>query len=219
MIPGGYEIKVSTHSLPQRVASGFNKAFEGFTGATYECIAYLGSKVVHGINHALLCKQTLTLEKDVNSLVLVILNEKPGDVKGEHFAVVDIQTLLSDGGGQLVGGYQINPITDIPENIKKVFDDHFNGFLGASNTPFALVATQVVNGMAYVFAVESTMSVAPGAISTEGNTTISLVKVFSNYKQIITLAEVITGASKTENEQPKLGYAFTWLTSNETMWP
>ena len=156
---GSYTVDVHAGSMPQKVATGFGKVFENMVGASYEPIAYLGSKVVNGTNHAILAEQTLITGKDVKSIVLVVLNEKPGDVNGENFSIVEISTLASNGGQ--MGGLMIDPKTEIPADAKEVWDKHFAGFVGANNTPFALLATQVVNGIAYLFAVESTMIVSP----------------------------------------------------------
>ena len=210
---GNYTIKVSTSSMPQKVATGLDKVFEGFTGAKYEFIAYLGSQVVNGTNHAILAKQTLITAKDVTSLALVILNEKPGDVAGETLSIAEIQRLITDEG--LMGGFHIDPMTTIPEEALKVFNMRFGKFVGATNKPIALVATQVVNGMAYIFAVESSRVVAPaaGASVSVSPVEISLVKIFSNYDTIETVCDVLSGSSVAENakySETKFGYAFTW---------
>ena len=75
---GGYTIKVSTSGLPQKVASGFDKVFKDFTGASYTPIAYLGSQLVNGTNHAVLAEQTIMNGKDTKNAVIMVFNEKPG---------------------------------------------------------------------------------------------------------------------------------------------
>lgn len=194
---GGYVVQVETSKLPQKVASGFGKCFDNWVGASYTPIAYLGSKLVNGINHAILAEQNLIIGKDVRSIVLVILNEKPGDVDGSTFSVVEIQTYLSSGTGKL-GGININPTTDIPADAKAVFDKHYGGFFGANNTPIALLATQAVNGIAYFFAVESKMVVSPTAeqtLYTSGNQrTIQLVKMYGNYNEI-EVTDILSGSA------------------------
>ena len=221
---GGYTVDVQTTKLPQKVATGFNKCFENMMGASYEMIAYLGSKVVNGVNHAFLAKQTLIVGNDVKSIVFIILNEKPGDVAAETFSIVEISTLMSNGGGNnALGGISINPTTEIPDEAKAVFNKHFGGFLGANNIPFALLATQMVHGGAYFFAVESTMVTSPGRMTSGKVKTINLVKVFSDFSEIESI-EVLGGASAATLEESKnesgsngvLNYAFTWSTK---MWP
>lgn len=223
MTPRNYDIKVNVHGMPQKVASGFQRVTENLLGAKYEFVSYLGSKETNGINHALLCKQTLIIKKDITSLVLMILNEKEDDVRGESISIVEIETLISDTG--LSGGYHIDPRTEIPNEIREVFDNSFKGFLGATNTPFALIATQVVNGMAYVFAVESDMIISPNAVVKFNGKSISLIKMYSNYNKVEVLREVLEGAApdqENDNSNNKLGYAFTWLASDDkftTIWP
>ena len=226
---GNYLINV-TEKLPQKVQSGFDKVFSNMVGANYTPIAYLGSKVVNGTNHAILAEQNLVTGKDIKAICLVILNEKPGDLHGETFSVVDIQSLLSDGGLKL-GAININPTNEIPADAKEVFDKHFGGFLGAKNKAFALLATQIVHGVAYVFAVESQMLVKPLnggniALASDDYSSIKLVKVYSDFSEIETL-DVISGYNKSDS----LGYAFTWLTNEraskdnltlnngDVMWP
>jgi len=207
---GGYEVKVST-GMPQKVATGFNKVFENMCGARYTPIAYLGSKVVNGTNHAVLCEQKLVVAEDVTSIVLVILNEKPGDVNGENFSIVEIDTLLSNGGK--LGGLSINPVTDIPAEAKEVWDRHFAGFVGANNKPFALLATQVVRGGAYVFAVESTMIVSPTCMKAGDVKSVNLVKIYGDFSEVESVEVLRGSAAGLKAEHPKdaaLDYAFTW---------
>ena len=223
---GGYSINVVPGgNLPQKVATGFTNLFDNFVGANYTPIAYLGSKVVNGINHAILAEQNLVTGNDVRSIVLLILNEKPGDVRGENFSIVEIRTLLSNGGSKLMGGINIAATCDIPKDAQEVFDKHFGGYFGAKNKAFALLATQVVNGIAYYFAVESSMVVNTGADSTEyaasDTKSVQIVKCFSSFNDIETV-DVISGSGKPvlssdDKKDGKLGYAFTWLSSSN--WP
>lgn len=53
---GNWEVKVAVDAMPQKVATAFGKVFEGFVGAQYTPIAYLGSQIVNGENHAILAE-------------------------------------------------------------------------------------------------------------------------------------------------------------------
>lgn len=230
MLLGGYVIKADTSSMPQKPASGFVKAFEGMVGASYEPIAYLGHKMVNGTNHAFLAKQTLVVAEDVKNIVLVVLNEKPGDKAAETFSVVEILPLISNGGA--LGGFSIEPTTNIPEEALAVFNRRVGTTFGAKNTPIALVATKSsVKGGAYVFCVESDRVVNPDAFSA-GSKAINLVTVYGDF-DCVDILEVIQGTdenklqSSVEAVAPEspynysakngtLGYAFTWLTKQ---WP
>lgn len=229
---GGYNIKVCTTSLPQNVASGFDNAFDGlkFTGAEYEMIAYLGKQQVNGYNHAFLALQKLVTKDDVKNIVLVILNEKPGDVGGNTFSVVEIRRLLADGSN-LMGGVNVAPTTKIPEDAMKTFNERFGGGLfGATTKPIALLATQVVNGVAYYFATESTLVTGPvGNIDVMANkpehVNINIVKIFSNYHDIETklvlegTKEILSDNATVDNSTRlsshltngvRSSYAFNW---------
>ena len=166
-----------------------------------------------------MCKQILVVNEDVKSIVLVILNEKPGDVAAETFSIVEISTFMSNGGA--LGGLNIAPTTNIPAEAQAIFDKHFGGFLGANNKAFALLATQLVHGGAYVFAVESSMVVAPGKMTSGAIKSINLVKVFSDFSEIETI-NILDGIAEgqllgTGEEKPEtVGYAFPWLSK---AWP
>jgi len=229
---GGYLIKVVPGKLPQKVASGFDKVFNGFTGASYTPIAYLGHQVVNGINHAVLCEQNLVTAKDVKGIAIVVLNEKPGDIGGESLELVEIKSCFTDKGMKL-GGINITPSAEIPEDAMKVWNKHFgSGFFGASNKPFALLATQVVHGVAYFYAVESTMIVSPigndGLVMSAGNNkSITIVKLFSEYPEMQSMtilegvedailegtgeaAPGVLGPVLVDNQKNVVKYAFNW---------
>lgn len=203
---GSYVINVSTGSMPQKAATGFGKVFDGIIGASYTPIAYLGSKLVNGTNYAFLAEQTLITGKDIKSIVLIIINQKPGDADGSTSSIVEIKTLLSNGGP--MGGLNISPTTNIPDDAMKVYNEHFGGFLGAKNKPFALLGTQVVHGVTYIFGVESKMVINSNSEKswlTDNNNTASvlLVKVNSDFSEIET-TEVISGVNS-ENSSGLLG--------------
>ena len=176
-ILGSYEIKVSTSGMPQKVATAFSELFGHMVGATYEMIAYLGSKQVSGVNHAILATQTMITGQDVHNVVLIVLNEKE-----DKFEIVEITNILSDSGR--MGGIKVDPTTNIPEDAMKTFERNFSGFLGSRVKPFALLATQVVNGYKYYFAAESRMVLSPTAMEMGKTDKIVLVEVYDNYDSI-----------------------------------
>lgn len=81
-------------TLPQKVASGFGEAFEGLLGASYEPIMYIGHQVVNGVNHAILCKQTMITKDPVEHIVKVILHEKAVDATKSEFSILEIAPIL-----------------------------------------------------------------------------------------------------------------------------
>lgn len=206
---GGYSINVvAGGNLPQKVASGFTEVFSNMVGASYEPLAYLGEQVVNGKNHAILCKQTLITGQDITNVALVILNEKPGDMHGETFSIVEIRVVVSDSGKKLLGTMRIAPTTDIPADAKEVFDKHFGGFLGAKNKAFALLGTNSsIRGGEYLFAVESEMLVGPNSMAS-GTKSVNLVTVYGDFDEIKT--EPILVGTAPEGMTLKVSYSFQW---------
>ena len=174
---GSYTIHVVPGKLPQKVASAFTEIFGNMVGASYDLIAYLGSKQVSGVNHAILATQTMVTGTDVHNVVLIVLNEKD-----DKFSIVEITNVLSDSGK--LGGVHIAPTTQIPEEALAVFNKNFDGFLGSRVVPFALVATQVVNGAKYIFAAETEMVLSKEMMKKGNYGKVVLVSVYSNYDSI-----------------------------------
>ncbi|MCQ2457356.1 MAG: hypothetical protein MJ142_01335 [Clostridia bacterium] len=67
----------------------FDKAFEDFTGVSYEPVALLGTQVVAGLNYCLLCKATMvTPEQDTFYALVYIYAALDGSAE-----LLDVQTL------------------------------------------------------------------------------------------------------------------------------
>ena len=142
---GSWEVNVSVGSMPEKVASAV--ADLQLDGAEYTPIAYLGSQVVNGINHAVLAEQLLITGKDTKNVVVLIFNEK-----GMECNLVNIERVVESYDG--MGGTVVDVKTEIPEDAQKAFDNVLATFTGSNVKPFALLATQVVKGINYVFAAE-----------------------------------------------------------------
>ena len=190
---GTWEVQVTVGGMPEPVATAFAKLNE-LVGAEYTPIAYLGSQVVNGTNYAVLAEQLLMDGKDTKNVVLVIFNQKPGQI-GDA-SLVSIERVVEQGVG--VGGTVVDVKTEIPADAKAAFDAAFEGYVGVKVEPFALLGTQVVKGTDYIFAAEVTPIVA------EPVKYVALVTVNALTKRV-TITDML--ASK----QDSLGYAFTWL--------
>lgn len=147
MSVGSWDVKVSVGSMPEKVATAVAALPEKLIGAEYTPIAYLGSQLVNGTNHAVLAEQLVTTGRDTKNVVLLIFNEK-----GMSCDLINIERVVE--GGNELGGAVVAPATDIPADAKAVFEKALGGFVGASVKPFVLLATQVVKGTNYVFATE-----------------------------------------------------------------
>ena len=189
---GNWEVKVNTNGMPQKVATAFAKLAETLIGAYYELIAYIGSQVVNGVNHAVLAKQTILTGKDTKNIVVIIFNEKPNEMEA---TLVSIERVVE--GGLPMGGTHIADVSaDIPEEAMTAWNE---AFVGSKVEPFAYLGNQVVNGVNHIFAATST-PVVPDATSK-----VAIVIVNSLTKEV-TFTDLMN--SKCDNA---LGYAFTWL--------
>ena len=111
-----------------------DKALGNMLGAKYVPVAYLGSQIVAGTNHAILCKTAPVVPTPTEVYAIVYLYEKlDGSVEPE-----------------------------ITAELKALFDRATEGLLGVNYAPVALLSTQVVNGTNYCILCESTV-VYPGA--------------------------------------------------------
>lgn len=146
---GSWEVNVIVDAMPEKVATAVSALAEQLIGAEYTPIAYLGSQIVNGTNHAVLAEQILTTGRDTKNVVLLIFNEK-----GMDCTLVNIERVVEGGVGE--GGTEINVKTDIPEEAKEAFDAALTEFVGSSVKPFAYLGSQVVSGIDYIFAAEVT---------------------------------------------------------------
>lgn len=170
---GGWNIDVTVGAMPEKVATACGK-LNDLVGAEYTPIAYLGSQVVNGVNHAVLAEQLLITGHDVKNVVLVIFNEKPESL--DDLTLVSIERVIDGGNG--MGATVVDVKTEIPVDALAVFEETLKGFVGSTIKPFALLATQVVSGIDYKFAAEVT-PVVPDA-----ETKVAVVTVNSLTKTI-----------------------------------
>lgn len=150
---GSWDVKPVVGGMPEKVATTFTDELGKLVGAEYTPIAYLGSQVVNGVNHAILAEQLLVTGKDTKNVVLIVLNERE-----EKFTIANIERVVEGGNG--LGGTVIDVKTTIPAEAKKAFDAVLGENVGSTIKPFALLATQVTKGINYVFAAEVSPVVA-----------------------------------------------------------
>ena len=196
MALGSWNIKIAVNAMPEKLATAFGEL--QIIGAEYTPIAYLGSQVVNGINHAVLAEQLLLTGKDTKNVVVMIFNEKE-----DKFTLSNIERVVESGSG--MGAVTVDVKTDIPDDAKAVFDKAFTGFVGSKVEPFALLATQVVNGVDYIFAAEVT------TVTKEPVSYVSLVTVNSVTDEI-KFEDLIQGT-----DIKTLNYAFTWLKNKASL--
>ena len=198
MALGSWNVSVVVDAMPQKVATAVSALSEQLMGAEYTPIAYLGSQVVNGTNHAVLAEQLVVAGKDTKNVVVLIFNEK-----GMDCTLVAIERVLESGGE--AGGIVVDATTDIPEEAQEAFDTVFEGFVGSKVEPFAYLGSQVVKGVNYIFAAEVTPTVADPV------TKVAIVIVNSMTGEIS-----FTDLLGTKTDSLQLGYAFTWLKRQNT---
>ena len=117
-------------------------------GAKHRFIAYLGTQLVDGINHAVLAEQTVLTGKDSKNIVILIFNEKPNEDK---VTLIGIDKVLESG--LPLGGTNIDVKVgeDIPEDIMEIWMDACHHCLGSRMIPVVLLGTKVTNSINYIF--------------------------------------------------------------------
>lgn len=130
---GGYKIaNHSAHQLPQDLATGFDKLTEKIIGVSYEPIWYLGSQIVNGTNHLLICRQTRTDKDSTQKIVALVVNISTDGIP----SIVEV---IDDS--DLIEGVSFD------EKIKLHFENAMKGLLGVQYTPILYLGSQVVKGV------------------------------------------------------------------------
>lgn len=95
-ISGGWTlVPMEGCNLPQEVATGFCEVAGAMVGAEYLPVLYVGTQVVHGVNHMIICRQTLAAQGAPEHLVKMVLNQNcdDGDIVGK-WSVVSIEQIV-----------------------------------------------------------------------------------------------------------------------------
>ena len=195
---GSWDVKVSVGAMPEKVATAFTGILGELKGAEYTPIAYLGSQVVNGINHAVLAEQLVITGKDTKNVVVVVFNEKDNDI-----ALVSIERVLESGGE--LGGIAVDVKTDIPEEAAENLTTALEGFVGFKIEAFALLGTQVTKGTNYFYAAELTPVVQ--------DPTKRVALVIAN---AMTGEFSFTDMLEMKSDALKMGSAFAWVKRQNT---
>lgn len=180
MIFGGYNVNVNVKGMPQKVATAFDEITKNLIGAKYNFIAYLGSQVVNGTNHAILAEQTIITGVDSKCVVVMVINEKT-----EGLTLAGIERILDSGDA--FGGTAIDCKTDIPDEAMTTLSNAVSNFVGSSIKPFAYLGSQIVNGTNYYIAAE----VSPLVAGANNNTSVKMIKVNSKDAKFIEFTDII----------------------------
>ena len=191
---GNWDINVSVGSMPQKVASAMDKLSETLIGAEYTPIAYLGSQVVNGTNHAVLAEQLITTGKDTKNVVVLIFNEKPNEME---LTLVSIERVVESGIG--FGGTVIDIQTEIPTEAQEAWNTAFEDRIGVNINVIAYLGSQMTKGTNYIFVAEMEPVVANPVKK------IAIISINPMTKQV-SFADLLES-----KEESLCGYSFTWL--------
>lgn len=189
---GNWNVKVST-GMPQKVATAMSQLATTLLGAEYTPIAYLGSQVVNGTNHAVIAEQTITTGRDTTNIVLIIFNERDNAV-----VPVSIERVLESG--LPLGGVKIEVATTLSIEQDSIWSNAFDQFTGAQVTPFAYLGTQTEKGTAYIYLATST------PVTAEPSPTKVVMVTINPMEHMVSMMDLLTARQNMHS----LGYAFTW---------
>ena len=113
-------------------------------GASYDPIWYLGTQIVNGTNHLLICLQTRLTKENEKKIVGVVINIPAGSIGGNDAKIVEV---IEDS--DLIEG------TNLELGIGEKFNRAMNGLAGVSYKPVMYVGSQVVKGMNYYIVAEA----------------------------------------------------------------
>ncbi len=155
---GGWQ-KPASPVVTDEVQELFTKGTEGLLGVDYTPVAYLGSQLVSGTNHALLCRAASVTPNAAETYAIVFLyQDLQGKVEVKDIIRSSVETNLSG----MAGSWAQAEDPTISDDLKAAFDEAMKTRLGVNYTPVALLSTQLVSGTNYCILSEATV-VAPDA--------------------------------------------------------
>ena len=161
-ITGGWQASESPE-ITSELHSVFDKALDGFAGVGYEPIAYLGSQIVAGTNHAFFCKAQVVYPNAQPYFAIVFIYEDlEGNAEIQDIASMTAYGELDENAGsaeQLDGGWAVK---DVQDDGLMAFEKATEELVGVSYTPIRVLSSQVVAGMNYCVLCKAQV-VAPNA--------------------------------------------------------
>lgn len=183
LIVGGWTRSGSV-AITDEIRALLNKALESYTGLMIEPCAYLGSQVVAGMNHALLCRISPVVPDAIETWAIVCLYE---DLQGnvEITEIKDFERPTQISYGTESGGWGLPTTPELTDADKALFEKAVGEMTGVSYQPVALLSLQVVAGYNKCFLCEAT-GVYPGA-----ETRYALVYLSEDLEGGVTLTEIV----------------------------
>lgn len=136
----------------------FEKAVIELVGGDYVPVAYLGSQVVAGTNHRVLCKESAVVPgAKMTYAIMTIYEDLGGKTKILEIMPSDVEAPRAEAG--LAGGWTETETPELTDEAKAALQKACETLTGAEYTPLALLATQVVAGTNYRIVCESKATV------------------------------------------------------------
>ena len=175
--------------MSQKIAIAF-ESLRNIINTSYKFIAYIGSQQVDGINHAILAEQIILTGKDVKNVVIIIFNEK-----GENITLVSIERIVESGQG--FDRTKVDVQTLLSDDARNLFIAAFTEILDGRYTPIALLGTQMITGIEYIYA-------ATCDPATLGDMKFLLISINSLTHRVSIINPLVN------KYNVALGYAFNW---------
>ena len=132
--------------VTKELLAKFEKATETLTGMQYVPVAYLGSQIVNGTNHAYLCRIAATVPDSVETYAIVTLYETlDGDISISKVEESGRETDLSE----LPGGWFASESVEVSDEAKTALEKAAAELDGAEYEAVAELSSQVVAGKNY----------------------------------------------------------------------
>ena len=143
---GGWE-KADSPVITDEIKALVEKASAHLTGAEYTPVAYLGSQIVAGTNHLILCRTRSTVDPDgaETYMFVTIYEDLDGNAQITQVIDTDLPTNIAD----LSGGWFQAESPEVTDEIEELCGKAFEKLTGVGYKPVALLSTQVVAGMNY----------------------------------------------------------------------
>jgi len=183
-------------AVTDEVKELMEKALEDLVGMDYIPVAYIGTQVVAGTNHAILCRVKAVTPDAAETYAIVYLYEDlEGNVEITEVKDFGAQTNIND----LDGGWS-QADAEVSEEAKAAFEEATGKMIGADYDLIALVSTQVVSGMNYCFLC------TVRAVSPEAEARYALVYVYQDVQGEAKVTDVVEMPEE-ETEEETVGIA------------
>ena len=183
-IAGGWSDSDSV-LITEKETALLDKATEELDGAEYTPVAYLGSQIVAGKNHCILCKITPVVPDPVSTYAIVTLYE---DLEGNVEITDVLGSVPAINAAEVPGGWSESSSPAVTEEVKEAFDKAAESAGSFDYSPVAFLGEQVVAGMNYC--------VLAKAADSDASAKFALVYIYADLSGGAEITEVAEFAGK-----------------------